>query len=171
LEGFYDDWALRERERLRLVYLKDLEYLMNYYKDRQDYSKSLAYGQKILEQDPLHEDIHREMMRLYMENGQRAHAVRQYQICQVHLAAELNIPPMEETQQLYQKILSETGSSRLVITPDMPKNLNQAVQLLQMAQKQVQQAVQYIQRFADEQTLKDGRPTPKNRRKHPDKSE
>ncbi|MFQ5343214.1 MAG: BTAD domain-containing putative transcriptional regulator, partial [Anaerolineae bacterium] len=31
LEGFYDDWALRERERLRLLYLNSLAYLMRYY--------------------------------------------------------------------------------------------------------------------------------------------
>ena len=34
LEGFYDDWALREQERLRGLYLNSLAQLMRYYHDR-----------------------------------------------------------------------------------------------------------------------------------------
>ncbi|MFQ6102462.1 MAG: BTAD domain-containing putative transcriptional regulator, partial [Anaerolineae bacterium] len=48
LEGFYDDWALRERERLRCLYLNSLAHLMRYYKHHGAYEQSLAYGQQIL---------------------------------------------------------------------------------------------------------------------------
>ncbi|MFQ5854953.1 MAG: BTAD domain-containing putative transcriptional regulator, partial [Anaerolineae bacterium] len=65
LEGFYDDWALRERERLRFLYLNSLAHLMHYHKYQGAYEESLAYGQQILQHDPLREEIHREMMRLY----------------------------------------------------------------------------------------------------------
>jgi DNA-binding SARP family transcriptional activator len=75
LEGFYDDWVLRERERLRALYLHCLAQLMRYYRQQHAYEKSLACGQQILNYDPLREEIHREMMRLYLESGQRAAAV------------------------------------------------------------------------------------------------
>jgi two-component SAPR family response regulator len=113
LEGFYDDWALQERERLRLLYLDCLAYLMRYYKYHEAYEESLAYGQQILRQDPLREEIHREVMRLYIASGQRAMAARQYETCCQILAAELGIPPMAETQMLHTQIIQAGDSSQL----------------------------------------------------------
>ena len=105
LEGFYDDWALSERERLRALFLSGLSSLMRIYKKRGDFERSLAYGQQILSIDPLHEDIHREVIRLYAQNGQRSLAIRQYKTCRELLAEELGIAPMPETQAIYQQII------------------------------------------------------------------
>ena len=104
LEGFYDDWVLRERERLRLLYLRCLRQLMQVYRQQGAFEESLACAQQILACDPLREDVHREAMRLYCDLGQRALAVRQYQRCREILADELGILPMEETQALYARI-------------------------------------------------------------------
>lgn len=104
LEEFYDDWVLLEREYLRRLYLDGLTWLMRYYKYQGDTQQSLSYGQQILQYDPLCEDIHREIMKLYIDNGQWAKAVYQYQVCQNILDTELNISPMAETQALYRQI-------------------------------------------------------------------
>lgn len=106
LEGFYDDWALRERERVRGMYLDSLARLMRFHHARGAYAEGLAAGQKLLAHDPLREEIHREMMRLYLKTGERALAVRQYHLCREILADELSILPMAETEALYQQILS-----------------------------------------------------------------
>ncbi len=42
LEGFYDDWVLRERERLRLLYLRCLRRLMHAYRQQGALEESLA---------------------------------------------------------------------------------------------------------------------------------
>jgi len=105
LEGFYEDWALRERERIRSLHLRGLAHLMRYRRDTGAYEESLACGRQILGLDPLREEIHREMMRLYVKAGQRALAVRHYQSCRKVLEEELAVPPMEETQRLYRQIL------------------------------------------------------------------
>lgn len=105
LEGFYEDWILREREKFRTLYLNSLAYLMSYDKMHGGYEKALAYGHQILEIDPLREEIHREIIRLHLENRQRAFAVRQYKTCCEVLQTELDIQPMEETQALYQQIV------------------------------------------------------------------
>ena len=105
LEGFYEDWALRERERLRSLHLRGLAHLMRYRRDTRAYEESLACGRQILGLDPLREEIHREMMRLYVKAGQRALAIRHYQSCRKVLEEELAVPPMEETQRLYREIL------------------------------------------------------------------
>ncbi len=75
LEGFFDDWVLREQERLRRLYLNGLAHLMHYYKHREAYQEGLACGQQILDQNPLREEIHREMIRLYLASGQRTSAL------------------------------------------------------------------------------------------------
>ena len=120
LEGFYDDWALRERERLRLLYMKSLVHLMRCYKEHRDYEKSLACGLQILNHDPLREEIHREVMRLYVECGQRTLALRQYKVCCQILDRELGVPPMEETRLLHNQILK--ASKTEVLMRSIPKS-------------------------------------------------
>jgi len=100
LEGFYDDWALRERERLRRLYLNSLAHLMRCHGQRGAIDDALRYGQRILELDPLREGIHREMMRLYLASGRRARVVRQYETCRQVLEQELGVEPISETQAI-----------------------------------------------------------------------
>ena len=109
LEGFYDEWAVRERERLRGLYLDSLVRLMRYYAEHGNYTEGLARGQQILICDPLREEIHRDVIRLFLANGQRAQAIRQYEQCREVLLAELGIPPMPETRELYAEIVPSSG--------------------------------------------------------------
>jgi DNA-binding SARP family transcriptional activator len=156
LEDVYHDWALRERERLRAMYLKCLMYLMHYYKFQKLYEKASTYGQQILSFDPIREDIHREMMRIYLESGQRALAARQYEICQLALARELGISPMEETQMLYAQIFPESQkggpqiSSQKLLNPEQVLGqLRQISQTIELAREQVQQTLEYFIKYGD----------------------
>ena len=121
LEGFYEDWALRERERLRVLQLKGLRHLMRYWKHCGDYEAGLECGRQILAYEPLWEEIHRDVMRLYVANGQRALAIRQYQACCGILEKELGIAPMEETTALYYHILTNVPSG--LIDPGLRQGL------------------------------------------------
>jgi DNA-binding SARP family transcriptional activator len=135
LEGFYDDWALRERERLRRLHLNSMAYLMRYYEHQGAYEKSLAYGARILAEDPLREEIHRNIMHLCLANGQRTLAVRQYEICRAILKSELGIAPMEETQKLYGQIISGNNSGPVATTfPARNSNAQEALELLHSVQ-------------------------------------
>jgi DNA-binding SARP family transcriptional activator len=151
LEGFYDEWAIRERERMRSLYLRTLTFLVQYYRFQRSFEKALTYGQKILELDPIREDIHRDMMRLYLESGQRALAARQYGICQLTLAKELGVLPMEETRMLYAQIFPETheGHSPRISqeTPNWEQALGQLTQIshtIDLAREQVQQTMEFF---------------------------
>jgi DNA-binding SARP family transcriptional activator len=104
LEGLYDDWVLRERERFDVLHINCLLRLMDYCGAKSDFERGIAYGQAILRKDPLREEVHRVLMRLYMENGQRTLAVRQFAQCRELLKNELGVPPMEETVTLYQQV-------------------------------------------------------------------
>jgi DNA-binding SARP family transcriptional activator len=148
LEGFYDDWALRERERLRLLYLRCLRRLMHVYRQQGAFEDSLACAQQILACDPLREDVHREAMRLHCDLGQRSLAVRQYQRCREILADELDILPMEETQALYTSIAGQAcpnAGQFDVVAGDA------------CAHRAVQQAVQQLRQAMDESALAQAR--------------
>ena len=156
LEGSYKDWALAERERLRTLYLKSLRYLLQYSRFHGLYEDGLAYGQQILNLDPLREDIHREMMMLYQDNGQRALAVRQHEVCHLNLAKELGISPMEETEALYTKILTEADSNNSHMISNQQTNIDQAMGQLRQANEnidlakgQIQQARQLIAKASE----------------------
>ncbi|MFN8679192.1 MAG: BTAD domain-containing putative transcriptional regulator [Thermomicrobiales bacterium] len=111
LDGCYDDWCLYERERLKDLFLSDLACLIALHRDVGDYAQALRYGQRLLSQDPLLEEVHRNMMQLYFLEGNRASAIRQYQQCQQILARELNIEPMEETRALYADIVADRAAA------------------------------------------------------------
>lgn len=108
LEGMYEDWALRERERFRSLHLNCLTRLMECYASRQDYERSIALATEILRRDPVREEIHRALMRLYLESGQRTLAIRQYAACRDLLSQELGVLPLEETMALHQQILASS---------------------------------------------------------------
>lgn len=155
LEGLYDDWALRERERVRAMYLDSLCRLMIYHRHRGAYAESIAAGHKILALDPLREEVHRELMRLYLASGERASAIRQYQACRDALAVELDIAPMVETETLYRQILAETEwpprrtpPATPLALPEALQELRSAMQQLQHAQGQLSQAMALVERLS-----------------------
>jgi len=104
LESLYDDWALRERERYRTIHLNCLARLLTFYASIREYERAITCANDILRLDPVREDIHRDLMRIYLESGQRGLATRQYAKCREILKQELGVPPLEETQTLYAKI-------------------------------------------------------------------
>jgi DNA-binding SARP family transcriptional activator len=110
LEGFYDDWALRERERLRLLYLDSLATLLRHYSETGAMDEALRCGQHILALDPLREDVHRELIRLHTQRGHRALALQQYEQCRAALEEELGVEPMEETRALCAGLLPTTAN-------------------------------------------------------------
>ena len=132
LEGMYEDWALRERERFRSLHLNCLTRLMEFYAGRKNFQQSIACAHEILRRDPVREEIHRALMRIYLESGQRTLAMRQYVRCRDFLDQELGVAPLEETQLLYQQI---TASSRSGARDDKQQSVDPSIaQLLRELQ-------------------------------------
>ena len=117
LEGFYEDWAIRERERLRLLYLDSLAALLTHYSQGGDHDDALRCGQQILALDPLREDIHRELIRLHLQRSHRALALHQYEQCRAVLEDELGVEPMEETRALCAALLPSNAATPRNVLP------------------------------------------------------
>lgn len=107
LEGWYPDWCLQERERLAGMYRAMLDKLMDYCVVRGDYEAGLAYGERLLAEDPARERVHRAMMRLYYLRGDRTEALRQYERCVVALAGELGVRPSRRTVALHEQLRAD----------------------------------------------------------------
>ncbi|QIO61592.1 AfsR/SARP family transcriptional regulator [Rhizobium leguminosarum] len=107
LIGWYDDWVLAERERLRLVCLRGYRRLMEHYVSVGDMDKALAAGQSALRIEPLQELVQQHVIELYYNTGQRVAAIRQYDKLAAMLKAELGIAPSKNTTVLIDRIRSE----------------------------------------------------------------
>jgi len=110
LDGYYDDWVLVERERLRELYLQALEGLVAGHKASGAFETALVYAQQLVASDSLREEARRELMRLYCRLDRPEAALRQYEQCRDTLTAELGFPPSASTTALYRQILAQTDS-------------------------------------------------------------
>jgi DNA-binding SARP family transcriptional activator len=104
LAGIYEDWCLYERERLNLLYLNTLGKLMIFHEFNGTYDQGLAHGRRILACDNTRERVHRRLMRLYWQLGNRGAALAQYKLCEQVLREALDVSPLEETTRLYQQM-------------------------------------------------------------------
>lgn len=148
LEGLYEDWALRERERFRSLYLNCLTHLMEHYTRRNDFAQSITYGQEILRHDQLREDIHRDLMRIYLEYGQRNMAARQYIQCRELLNRELGVPPLEETELLYQQIVTSTPACSSTNREALSQEITQLLHEFQLVKRSFDETGRALARIA-----------------------
>jgi DNA-binding SARP family transcriptional activator len=99
-------YAVIERERLRASFLTALAWLADRaYRDGND-AAALRYALRILGCEPCREDAHRIVMRVRVHQGERAQALRQYQICEEVLRREFDTVPEEATRELFERIRS-----------------------------------------------------------------
>jgi DNA-binding SARP family transcriptional activator/Tfp pilus assembly protein PilF len=101
----FDDWQLIQSENLRRNLSNILEKLVWIHSSLGEWEKSIANARRWLSLDPLHEEAHRQLMKLYTWSGYRQAAIRQYQECIRILERELGVDPLEETTALYNTII------------------------------------------------------------------
>lgn len=105
-EDPYEEWPVARREQLRNAYLDALDRLGRYFWAAREDDLCIVYCRKLLEIDACREDVHRRLMRVFARRGERSLALRQYHRCVEALREELDVEPLAETMELYQKILN-----------------------------------------------------------------
>ena len=111
LEGSRCTWAIREQERFRTIRVRGLTLLMRNCATQGLLEQSLQYGLQILAMDELREATQREVMWLYLMNGQRCEAIQRYRQLKDRLREELDVAPMPETEAVYQFIRDEVNTT------------------------------------------------------------
>lgn len=105
-----DIQTIMEREHLRTRYLNLLVKLAKTCYQSDNYNLSLEYLWKLLGYDPYREDAHRLIMQCYVRKGERAAALRQYQVCVDLLYSEFKAAPETATTDLFNQICNNPGS-------------------------------------------------------------
>jgi len=140
-EGIYSDWCLVERERLARLRLRAMGQLMAIYIARRSFEAALEWGEAILQEDALREEVHRALMFCYQQLKQYPQAVHQFQTCARLLQDELGVMPLPETVTAYQQIMAERFAASAT-----------ASQAVQEAFKEFQQAGQRLNQLLDQGT-------------------
>jgi DNA-binding SARP family transcriptional activator len=114
LPGWYDDWVLVERERLRQMRIHVLESIARRLGDRHRYAEGIEVGMAAVAIAPLRESAHREVIRLHLAEGNVAEALRQFEVCAQLLRSDLGLEPSDLMIDLMQPVLdaSANGSTK-----------------------------------------------------------
>jgi len=93
LLGWYDDWVLLERERLRQLRLYALEQLSSRLLATGDVARAAEAALEAVAVEPLRETAHAALIRAHLAQGNRAEATRQLQRLAELLDKELGEKP------------------------------------------------------------------------------
>lgn len=128
LAGFYiqqaaafSEWALLEQERLAQMTIHGMDKLANFYLERGQYAEGISLGRTLISLDPMREESHRQLIKLFAASGQRHAAVEQYESCVAILDEELGLEPAEETIALIEQVRNgQLGEETAVIIQRHP---------------------------------------------------
>jgi ATP/maltotriose-dependent transcriptional regulator MalT/two-component SAPR family response regulator len=99
-------WAIIDRERIQRTFLEAAIELAELYEKVNNPEKMLETCRRALELDPAHEPAHQLAMRAHAARGDRKAVARQYQLCRDESLRLFNLPPTEETENLYRRLIS-----------------------------------------------------------------
>ena len=126
LEGYeagdaydFEEWLAAQRESYQSQVLAALDKLIEIHTEFGEYEAAVESAQHILRIDPWREETHRLLMWLYVQNGQRGAALRQFETCRSVLEKEVGVEPEQATLQLWQQIKEQEGEG-LVDTQPLP---------------------------------------------------
>jgi DNA-binding SARP family transcriptional activator len=111
-EDRYADWSAERRNFLAELRTRLLIGLADALEKRGAHSQAVDRLRGALREDPARESVHRRLMRLYVEMGNRAQAVRQFEICREVLHRQLHMAPERETEELYEDLLANRATAR-----------------------------------------------------------
>jgi len=110
-EAAFDDWLSNQRSELHSLACEALKAERERCVEEGRLAEAIDVAKRLVALDPLREDAHRDLMRLYHETGDRPSALRQYRICAEILERELDVTPASETTRVFEAIKRrETGS-------------------------------------------------------------
>lgn len=105
LPGWYDDWVVVERERIRQLSLHCLEATADVLCRREMFGAAIQSLLTAITLDPLRESPQRQLMAVHLAEGNRSEAVRQYREFAELLDRELGLAPSPAMLDL----LAESG--------------------------------------------------------------
>jgi DNA-binding SARP family transcriptional activator len=103
-EDCYEAWADQPREELRVEYLAVLDEFARLLEAHGHLDDAVSVMRQLISTEPLREDSHASLIRLYTLAGRRAEALRTYEALSRLLSAELGTEPSPQTQRLFEEV-------------------------------------------------------------------
>jgi DNA-binding SARP family transcriptional activator len=100
----FDEWQFFQRENLRQGLISALMRLVDALSSQGADSTAIDHARRWALLEPYDESAHQQLIRLYGRTGQRAAALRQYQLCAQILQKEFGTAPLPETKALLAQI-------------------------------------------------------------------
>ena len=100
LPGWYDDWVLLERERLRQLRMHALEQLAQRFAAAGRYGDAVQAAYAVVRAEPLRESAHRTLVSVHRAEGNVSEALRAYARFRALLADELGVAPTGQMERL-----------------------------------------------------------------------
>ena len=105
LENNGYEWALVKAHAIRHKLLHLLQMMIDFFSDRDLLNKKQQYLQLLVSLNPYSEHAVQQLMRFYMEAGNRGEAVKVFHEMKDLLDEDLGILPDQSTTELYDSIL------------------------------------------------------------------
>ncbi len=116
----FERWRDRQEQDLRQASSIALGRLVEIYWDRHQRDLAFTYARRRLVVDPLNEEVHQRLMRLYYDTGQFTLALRQYDECRKIIRQKLDVEVGDETTKLYKGIKDRNIPSTPFFTASSP---------------------------------------------------
>jgi DNA-binding SARP family transcriptional activator len=100
LPGWYDDWVLLERERLRRLRLQVLEALSDKLVAAGRHGEAVQAAYAAVRAEPIRESAHRAVVRVHLAEGNISEALRAYDAFRELLVRELGVTPTHQMERL-----------------------------------------------------------------------
>ena len=101
LETIDMPWVEARRHHLKQLYAQALTGMARLMREDGKLEEALGFFVRAVKETPEREDIHRDIMRLYIEMGMNEDAKKQYKILEDYLKKALKIKPSQETRELF----------------------------------------------------------------------
>ncbi|HEY7044330.1 MAG TPA: BTAD domain-containing putative transcriptional regulator [Nocardioidaceae bacterium] len=98
-------WVERRRDELQATMLRALDVLVQGLTGGPFEHDAVRYANEALALDPYRETMYVRLMRLHMQRGSRADALRAYEQCRSTLSRDLGVTPSAQTEAAYQEVL------------------------------------------------------------------
>jgi DNA-binding SARP family transcriptional activator len=117
LSGWYDNWVDQERNRLAETYRSCLQQAAETLAEQGDAARAIDYAKRAVAADPLQEEAHAALIRLYIKTGRPVDAMRQYRELERRLAEEMGLRPSPDIRALLSHVNGPAAALQRPATP------------------------------------------------------
>jgi predicted ATPase/DNA-binding SARP family transcriptional activator len=145
LPTFDEPWVLGERQRLQEAYLEALNQLAQLQAGERRWDDAIASCHQALHHDPLREETHQTLLRIYQEAGRVTAARTHFQELERLFRRELNIAPAKATVALLSPSAAPSPAPPVPAPPAAPRPSNLPLELTRFfGRESEQKELQYL---------------------------